>query len=87
MEKREILNEIVNLDASKSCQDTNVLKIIINEYADIFAGLNHSAINTAVNKNKFPPFLKLADVIPVFKKVKTTQNTITGIFFKILMWL
>ena len=26
VEKREILNEIVNLDASKSCQDTKIIK-------------------------------------------------------------
>ena len=68
VEKREILNEIVNLDASKSCQDTDVPTKIIKENADIFADFIHPAINTTINKNEFPSFLKLADVIPVFKK-------------------
>ena len=68
MEKREILNEIVNLDASKSCQDTDVPTKIIKENADIFADFIHPAINITINKNEFPSFLKLADVIPVFKK-------------------
>ena len=68
MEKREILNEIVNLDASKSCQDTDVPTKIIKENADIFADFIHPAINTTINKNEFPSFLKLEDVIPVFKK-------------------
>ena len=68
VEKREILNEIVNLDASKSCQDTDVPTKIIKESADIFADFFHPAINTTINKKEFPSLLKLADVIPVFKK-------------------
>ena len=68
VEKREILHEIVNLAASKSCQDTDVPTKVIKENADIFADFLHAAINTTINKNEFPSFLKLADVIPVFKK-------------------
>ena len=68
VEKREILHEIVNLDSSKSCQDTDVPTKIIKENADIFADFIHPAINATINKNEFPSFLKLADVIPVFKK-------------------
>ena len=67
-EKREILNEIVNLDALKSCQDTDVPTKIIKENADIFADFIHPAINASINKNEFPSFLKLAGVLPVFKK-------------------
>ena len=62
MEKREIL------DASKSCQDTDLTTKINKENADIFADFIHSAINTTINENEFPSCLKLADVIPVFKK-------------------
>ena len=68
VEKREILHEIVNLDSSKSCQDTDVPTKIIKENADIFADFIHPAINTTINKNEFPFFLKLADLITVFKK-------------------
>ena len=51
MEKRDILHEIVNLDASKSCKDTDVPTKIIKENADIFADFIHPAINTTINKN------------------------------------
>ena len=68
VEKWEKLNDIVNLDASKSCQDTDVPTKIIKENADIFADFIHPAINTTINKNDFPSFLKLADVIPVLRK-------------------
>ena len=61
-------HEIVNLDASKLCQDTDVPTKIIKESADIFADFIHPAINAIINKNEFPSFLNLADVIPVFKK-------------------
>ena len=66
--KGEILNEIVNLDASKSWQVTDVPTKIIKENADIFADFIHPAIDASINKNEFPSFLKLADMIPVFKK-------------------
>ena len=36
MRKGELFNELVNLDASKSCQDTNVPTKVTKENADIF---------------------------------------------------
>ena len=68
LEKRKILNEIVDLDASKSCQDTDVPKNIIKENADILPDFIHPAIYTALNKKEFPLVLKLTDVISGFKK-------------------
>ena len=62
------LNEIANLDASKSCQDADVPTKIIKRNADIFTDFIHPAINTTINKNQFPSLLQLVDVIPVFKK-------------------
>ena len=66
VEKGEILYEIVNLNAWKSCQDTDVPTKIIKENADIFADFIHPAINASINKNEFPSFLKLPDVMRVF---------------------
>ena len=54
--KREILNEIVNLAASKSCQDTDVPTKMIKVNADIFEEFIHPAVNTTINKNEFPFF-------------------------------
>ena len=68
MEKRKILNDNINLDTSKSFQDTDVPTETIKENADIFAGFIHPAITTTINKNEFASFLKLADVRPVLKK-------------------
>ena len=67
VEKRKMRHEMVNLDASKLCQDTDVPTKIIKESDDIFADFIHPAIDTIINK-EFPSFLNLAHVIPVFKK-------------------
>ena len=56
VEKREILNEIVNLDASKSCPDTDVPKKIMKENVDIFLDFLHPAIKMFINKNEFQFF-------------------------------
>ena len=50
--KREVLNEIVNLDASKSCQEPDVPTKIIKENADISADFIQPAINASINKNE-----------------------------------
>ena len=68
MIKGEILNEIVNLDASKPCQDTDAPTKVFKGNADMFADFIHPAINASINKNEFLSSLKLADVMPVFMK-------------------
>ena len=68
VEKKEILQDIVCLDASKACQDTDVPTKIIRENADIFTDFIHPSINALINNGNFPSFLKFANVIPVFKK-------------------
>ena len=68
MEKKEILQEIVCLDASKVCQDTEVPTKIIKENANIFTDFIHPSINASINNGNFPSFLKLAKMIPIFKK-------------------
>ena len=65
VEKKEIIQEIVCLDASKVCQDANVPTKIIKENADIFTDFIHPSINASISNGDFPSFLKLANVIPV----------------------
>ena len=68
VEKKNIFEEIACLDASKACQHTDVTTKIIKENADIFTDFFHPSINASINNGDFPSFLKLANVIPVFKK-------------------
>ena len=66
--KEEIFREILNLDVSKACQDTDIPSKIIKENSDIFASFLHSSFNTSVTNSEFPSVLKQANITPVFKK-------------------
>ena len=68
VEKNEIFQEMICLDASKTFQDTNVPTKIIKENTDIFIDFVYRSINASINNADFLSFLKLANVIPVFKK-------------------
>ena len=68
IDKEEILKEILNLDASKACQDTDVPTKILKENADIFADFLHTSFNEFVKKLEFPSVSKKPNISPVFKK-------------------
>ena len=66
--KEEIFRDILKLDVSKTCQDTDIPSKIIKENADIFASFLHSSFNTSVTNSEFPSVLKQTNITPVFKK-------------------
>ena len=66
--REEILEEILKLETSKACQDTDIPTKIIKENADIFADILLARFNDSVEKSNFPSFLKKANITPVFKK-------------------
>ena len=66
--KEEIIRDILNLDFSKACQDTDIRSKIIRENADIFASFLHSSFYTSVSNSEFPSVLKQANITPIFKK-------------------
>ena len=59
---------MICLDASKTFQDTNVPTKIIKENTDIFTDFAYRSINASINNADFLSLLKLATVIPVFRK-------------------
>ena len=71
IDKEEILKEILNLDASKACQDTDIPTKILKENADVFVDFLHTSFNKFVKKSEFPSALKQANITPVFKKGRT----------------
>ena len=68
IDKEEILTEILILDTSKACQDTDVLTTILKEIEDSFADFLDTSFNEFVKKSEFPSALKQANITPVFKK-------------------
>ena len=68
MEKKEIFQEIGCLDTFKACQNTDVPTKIIKESVDIFTDFVHPSSNASINNGDFPSFLKLPNMVSVFKK-------------------
>ena len=63
----ETLNEINNLDTSKSALSEDIPFKIIKDNADIFANFILQTLNRCIIDKKFPDQLKKADVSHVFK--------------------
>ena len=63
--KEEIFKDILNLDVSKACQNTDIPFKIIKENADIFATFFYSSFNTPLTNSEFLSVLKQANITPV----------------------
>ena len=68
VDKDEILNKVLNLDASAAFQDSDVPSRIIKENADIFTDFLNSSCNNSIYQPDIPSILKLENVISVFRK-------------------
>ena len=64
--REEILREILKLETSKACQDTDIPTKLINENSDIFADVLLAIFNDSAEKSNFPSFLKIANITPAF---------------------
>ena len=67
-DKDETLKEVLNLDASKACQDSDILSRIFKVNADIFTDFLHSGFNNSIHQSEFLSILKLAYITPAFKR-------------------
>ena len=68
VDENEILKEILNLDASKSYQDSDTPSTIIKENVDIFINSLYSSFNNSIYQSEFPWIFNLGNIDPVFKK-------------------
>ena len=62
--KAEIEKEILNLDSSKACQDSDIPTKVIKSNSDIFTDALYSEFNRSLETSVFPPSMKLANVTP-----------------------
>ena len=66
--KSEINQEVLNLDSSKACQESDLPTKIIKANSDIFTEVIHKEFNRGLEVGNFPCTMKLANVTPVYKK-------------------
>ena len=64
----DILNKIKNLDTAKTSQQTDIPTKVLKCNSEYFAKYFYSNINFCIENSEFPSDLKVADVIPVYKK-------------------
>ena len=63
-----VLEKIENLDIAKASQKTDIPTKILKQNSDYFAKYIFENINFCIENSEFPSDLKLADVIPIYKK-------------------
>ena len=74
--KEEIEKEILNLNSSKACQDSDIPTKVIKSNADTFTYVLYSEFNRSLETSAFQPSTKLANVTPVHK-MAIVQKKIT----------
>ena len=72
--KSEINQEVLNLDSSKACQESDLPTKIIKANSDIFTEVIHKELNRGLEVGNFPCTMKLADVTPVYKKGNRSEK-------------
>ena len=71
-DRKRFLTEIQNLNSRKASQQNDVPVKILKENSDICSYILHHNFNNSLFSNKFPKYLKKADITPVFKKMKNS---------------
>ena len=76
----EILSDILKLETSKACQDTDIPTKIVKENADIFANVLVSNFNDSIEKSNFLSiFKKMQAQHPYLKKVTEALRITTPV--------
>ena len=63
-----VLQKIDSLDVTKASQQTDISTKILKQNSEYFANYFFENINFCIENSEFPSDLKLADVIPIYKK-------------------
>ena len=69
----ELKKEILNLNNKKATREGDIPVNLLEESVDTYLPVLTEIINSSFEQNEFPSKLKLADIIPIFKK-KNPRN-------------
>ena len=64
----EIKREILNLNNKKASREGDIPVNILKDAIDTYLPILTKIINSSIEQNEFPNELKLADVVPIYKK-------------------
>ena len=66
-ERKKFLTEIQNLNSRKASQQNDIPVKILKENSDICSYALYHNFSNSLFSNKFPKYLKMADITPLFK--------------------
>ena len=69
-----IEKEMKSLNTNKASHSSDISTKISKQKADFFSLFILGYVNKSISSSSFPSILKLADIIPVYKKVYYWQN-------------
>ena len=72
----DIEKEILNLNGNKAYQISDMPIKIANENSNIFSSFLCTSFNSLIKTSKFLQCLKLANTIPLYKRVKMIKKEI-----------
>ena len=68
VDSQEVLNLISQIKYSKACGPSSIPNKLLKNHKDIFSNLLTTLINKSFIEGTFPELLKLANLIPIYKK-------------------
>ena len=72
--KSETNQEILNLDSSKACQESDILTKITKANSDVFTEVIDKELNRGLKVGNFSCTMKLTYVTPVYKKGNRSEK-------------
>ena len=70
----DVLKNVNTLDTAKASQQYDIATKILKQNSDYFAEYFYEDINQCISKSILPSDLKVADVTPVYKKSKNSED-------------
>ena len=74
LSKDDIPDIVKNLPSNKASISSDIPVSIINNFATCYCEKLASIFNDFLKENKFPNLIKVAEIIPVFKKLDSTSK-------------
>ena len=71
---KKLFENLLNLDSSKACQDSDIPTKVIKSESDIFTDALYSEFNRSLETNVFPPSMKFANATLVHKKGNRSEK-------------
>ena len=71
---KKLFENLLNLDSSKACQDSDIPTKVIKSDSDIFTDALYSEFNRSLETSVFPPSMKFGNATLLHKKGNRSEK-------------